>query len=108
MQSYRPVLLAGLSLATLAAATAAYAQDAAVPEGPEAAVEAVVVTGTRAAPRARLDTVAPVDVINNTQLGRVGNTELAQALSAALPSLNFTRPAVTDGTVAMVASLRGN
>ena len=96
MKAHRPALLAGLSLATLAFATGAFAQAA--PEGPEAAVDAVVVTGTRAAPRARLDTVAPVDVINSTQLNRVGNTELSQALSAALPSLNFTRPAVTDGT----------
>jgi iron complex outermembrane receptor protein len=98
MKSHRPVLLAGLSLASLAFATTGFAQTAAAPEGPEAVVDAVVVTGTRAAPRARLDTVAPVDVINATQISRVGNTELAQALSAALPSLNFTRPAVTDGT----------
>ncbi len=97
MKTHRPVLFAGLSLATLAFATGAFAQTAA-PEGPEAQVDAVVVTGTRAAPRARLDTVAPVDVINSAQMTRVGNTELAQALSAALPSLNFTRPAVTDGT----------
>ena len=35
-------------------------------------------------------------------------SELAQALSVALPSLNFTRPAVTDGTdTVRPATLRG-
>ncbi len=69
--------------------------------GAEAAgeVEAiVVVTGTRVRartrPRSRRARRRHLDPGDH----RSGNTELAQALSVALPSLNFTRPAVTDGT----------
>ena len=84
-------------------ASAAYAQDVASAE-----VETVVVTGSRAAPRAALDTLAPVDVISPAQIDHMGTTDLAQALSQALPSLNFTHPAVTDGTDSLrPATLRG-
>src|SRR6202000_2755273 len=63
---------------------------------------------SRAAPRAQLDTMAAVDVINAAQLQHTGTPELAQALSQALPSLNFTHPAVADGTDSLrPATLRG-
>src|SRR5207302_4888291 len=46
--------------------------------------------------------------VSETALTRNGTTELAQALAIALPSLNFTRPAVTDGTdTVRPATLRG-
>ncbi|HWA61792.1 MAG TPA: TonB-dependent receptor [Caulobacteraceae bacterium] len=71
-------------------------------------MDELVVTGSRAAPRSRLDTVAPVDVVPSAQLTQHGNTELAQTLATVLPSLNFTRPAVTDGTDTIrPATLRG-
>ena len=58
--------------------------------------------------RAALDTLAPVDVISIGQISHTGTTDLAQALSQALPSLNFTHPAVTDGTDSLrPATLRG-
>ncbi|MEO6340677.1 MAG: TonB-dependent receptor [Caulobacteraceae bacterium] len=99
----RHLLLAAASASALLA-TSAFAQDAA----PADEVEAVVVTGTRAAPRSRLDSIAPVDVVTAQQISRGGTTELAQALSFALPSLNFTRPAVTDGSdTVRPATLRG-
>src|SRR6476646_5708073 len=58
----------------------------------------VVVTGTRVQARARLDTLAPVDVLASQTLSQHGNTELAQALSTLAPSLDFPRPSITDGT----------
>src|SRR5437868_12130277 len=91
------------SVLALVSASAAYAQEVAAND-----VEAVVVTGSRAAPRAQLDTVVPVDVISATQIAHTGTTDLAQSLSQALPSLNFTHPAVTDGTDSLrPATLRG-
>jgi iron complex outermembrane recepter protein len=76
-------------------------------ESPDSLQE-LVVTGSRAAPRSKLDTMAPVDVVSAKQISRGGNTELAQSLAIALPSLNFTRPAVTDGTdTVRPATLRG-
>lgn len=68
----------------------------------------VVVTGTRVAERTRLDTLSPVDVLSATTLTQQGSTELATTLSRVAPSLDFPRPAVTDGTDSVrPATLRG-
>ena len=70
--------------------------------------EVIVVTGTRVAARSALDTAAPVDVVSSAQLAQQGSTELNQQLSVALPSFNFPRPAITDGTDSVrPATLRG-
>jgi iron complex outermembrane receptor protein len=106
---FRSFLLAATSVAAFAGA--AHAQDAAAPApGPSDdpnAVEQLVVTGTRVA-RSRLDTVSPVDVVDNKALTRQGTPELAQALANLAPSIDFPRPAVTDGTDSVrPATLRG-
>lgn len=68
----------------------------------------IVVTGTRAAGRTRLDTIAPVDVLSAEELKRQGTTETAAALANVAPSIDFPRPAVTDATDAIrPATLRG-
>ena len=83
---------------TIFAAAPAFAQNA----------EEVVVTGSRAANRTRLDTVAPVDVVSANALSNAGSTEVSQALALTLPSLDFPRPAITDGTDSVrPATLRG-
>jgi iron complex outermembrane receptor protein len=113
--------IAGSSLALLAAQAAA-AQDAgqattpAATEGETAPGVApvtveqndIIVTGTRAEGRTKLDSVSPVDVISATTLQRQGTTELGAALAATVPSIDFPRAAATDGTDAIrPASLRG-
>jgi iron complex outermembrane recepter protein len=99
---YKTTLLAAASVASLWSAQA-FAQEA------PASVDEVVVTGSRAANRSRLETLAPVDVIDNAALARQGNgTELAQALSNLTPAIDFPRPAITDGTDHVrPATLRG-
>ncbi|MFK3739257.1 TonB-dependent receptor plug domain-containing protein [Massilia sp. TN1-12] len=83
----------------------AQAQDTTAADGNAATV---VVTGTRVANRTALDTASPVDIISADTLKATGSTELNQALSVALPSLNFPRPALTDGTDTIrPATLRG-
>ncbi|EZP52230.1 TonB-dependent receptor plug domain-containing protein [Sphingomonas sp. RIT328] len=68
----------------------------------------IVVTGTRTAGRSRLDSAAPVDVLSGATLQRQGTTELASALAAVAPSIDFPRPSATDGTDAIrPATLRG-
>ena len=68
----------------------------------------MVVTGTRVADRTVAESLAPIDVITPETLQSTGTSELAAALSRALPSLNFPRPAITDGTDAIrPAQLRG-
>ncbi|WP_295560466.1 TonB-dependent receptor [uncultured Sphingomonas sp.] len=68
----------------------------------------IIVTGTRAAGRSRLDSVAPVDVLSGASLQRQGTTELATALATVAPSINFPRPSANDATDAIrPATLRG-
>jgi len=95
-----------LAIAALCAGSAQAQQAAQDPATGNAAT--VVVTGTRVANRSVLDTTAPVDVISAETLKNSGSTEMNQALSMALPSLNFPRPSLTDGTDTIrPATLRG-
>ncbi|WP_332875854.1 TonB-dependent receptor plug domain-containing protein [Massilia sp. S19_KUP03_FR1] len=95
-----------LSIASLFA-SGAYAQTTTVETEPTAA-STVVVTGTRVSNRTVLDTASPVDVISADTLKNSGTTEINQALSVALPSLNFPRPGLADGTdTVRPATLRG-
>jgi iron complex outermembrane receptor protein len=68
----------------------------------------VIITGTRVADRTALDTAVAVDVIGSADLEKGGVTEVNQALAVALPSFNFPRPALNDGTdTVRPAALRG-
>lgn len=88
-------------------AAPAFAQSA--PQEDATTVDEIVVTGTRTVGRTRLDTIAPVDVISGEVLTRQGTgTELAAALAASAPSINFPRPAISDGSDHVrPATLRG-
>ena len=93
-----------LSIASLFAGGAANAQVATADDN----AATVIVTGTRVANRTALDTAAPVDIISAETLKNSGTTEMNQALSVALPSLNFPRPGLADGTdTVRPATLRG-
>jgi iron complex outermembrane recepter protein len=106
-QHSRAALIGAASLSALSAGIA-HAQDGAAAPQDDSVLDEIVVTGTRAANRSRLDTLAPVDVITADTLSNRGTTELAAALAQAVPSLTFPRPAVTDGTDSIrPATLRG-
>jgi iron complex outermembrane receptor protein len=106
-QYSRAALIGAASLSALSAGIA-QAQDGAAAAQDDSVLDEIVVTGTRAANRSRLDTLAPVDVITADTLTNRGTTELAAALAQAVPSLTFPRPAVTDGTDSIrPATLRG-
>jgi iron complex outermembrane recepter protein len=71
-------------------------------------LDTVVVTGTRVADRTVAESQSPIDVITPELLQSTGTTELATALSRVLPSLNFPRLAIADGSDAVrPAQLRG-
>ncbi|KQQ88447.1 TonB-dependent siderophore receptor [Massilia sp. Leaf139] len=105
MQRTTKKTVLALSIAAMFAGTAqAQTQDTAT----EGTAATVVVTGTRVANRSALDTAAAVDIISADTLKNTGTTEMNQALSVALPSLNFPRPSLTDGTDTIrPATLRG-
>lgn len=101
-----------LALALLAALAApGYAQQAPAPDEPASeahTLDQVIVTGTRVSDRTVAESSAPIDIITPEALEATGTVELATALARALPSLNFPRPAITDGTDAVrPAQLRG-
>lgn len=74
----------------------------------ETKIEQIIVTGTRVAGRSVSDTAVPIDIVSAATLERSGSTELNQALSIALPSFNFPRPGLADGTDTIrPATLRG-
>lgn len=71
-------------------------------------LDTVIVTGTRVTDRTVAESTAPIDIITPEALQATGTVELATALSRAVPSLNFPRAAINDGTDAMrPAQLRG-
>lgn len=58
----------------------------------------VVVTGTRVADRTIAESLSPIDVVSTEKLSSSGSPEVNQQLSRLLPSFNFPRPSITDGT----------
>jgi iron complex outermembrane receptor protein len=91
-----------------AIASSTFALLAQAQEAEDEPLEQVVVTGTRVANRSALDTAVPVDVVSAEQLANVGVSEVNQALAASLPSFNFPRPELADGTDSIrPATLRG-
>ena len=94
----------GLALLAVLAPAVVHAQDA----RPATSLDNVIVTGTRVSDRTVAESQSPIDIITSDALQATGTTELATALARALPSLNFPRPALTDGTSAIrPAQLRG-
>jgi len=100
-----------LTLALLAALAAGpvFAQTAAPEEPKETTVlDSIIVTGTRVADRTVAESTAPIDILTVEALTATGTPELATALSRVLPSLNFPRPAINDGTdTVRPAQIRG-
>jgi iron complex outermembrane receptor protein len=95
------------SLLVLVAVQAALGQTPA-PADPEDALQAIVITGTRVENRKALESVAPIDVVSGETLRNVGVPEVNQALASSVPSYDFPRPGLNDGTdTVRPATLRG-
>ncbi|MCA8900226.1 MAG: TonB-dependent receptor, partial [Hyphomonas sp.] len=107
--SYKSVLRAASAAAILVAAVAlpGSAQESESADT-DRTLDRVVTVGTRVANRTALDTAVAVDVVSADSLEKLGVGELNQALSVQLPSFNFPRPALADGTDSIrPAGLRG-
>jgi len=100
-------LLGAVSVAALFGPTPTLAQSQ--PQSDQTAtVDDIVVTGTRVQGRSRFDTLAPVDVVTSETLQQRGTTEFAAALAQSIPSVNFPRASLVDGTDSVrPATLRG-
>src|SRR5690606_20055530 len=97
-------LVVALALAT----PAAFGQDQEQPAERASTLDTLIVTGTRVSDRTVAESQSPIAIITSAALQATGTTQRATALARALPSLNFPRPALTDGTSAIrPAQLRG-
>src|SRR5688500_3210507 len=71
-------------------------------------LEAFVSTGTRFNDRTVIQSPVPIDIITGAEMQQGGYTETAQMLQSLVPSFNFPRPSLTDGTDHIrPATLRG-
>lgn len=101
-------ILRAVSAAALLTAAGLSAQAQETTAENDRTLDTVVTVGTRVANRSALDTAVAVDVVSSASLEKIGIGELNQALSTQLPSFNFPRPALNDGTDSVrPATLRG-
>lgn len=114
MQHFSPkkhvlaVAITSLFCSSFGLAQTALAQSSQAAQAQDEKPVSVIVTGTRMQNRSATNTSSPVDVISAESLQNLGVSEINQALSVALPSLNFPRPGLTDGTDTIrPATLRG-
>jgi outer membrane receptor for ferrienterochelin and colicin len=71
-------------------------------------LEAFVSTGTRFNNRTVTESPVPIDIVTSNDINQGGYTETSQAIQALVPSFNFPRPSLTDGTDHIrPATLRG-
>nr|WP_052505881.1 TonB-dependent receptor [Novosphingobium sp. P6W]KIS30735.1 TonB-dependent receptor [Novosphingobium sp. P6W] len=107
MMATRSLLLTAASIFSLGSGQTVLAQTTAE-EATVSAGDEIIVTGTRATGRTRLEAASPIDVLSNATLRAQGTSELAQALANVTPSLDFPRSAAVDGTDSVrPATLRG-
>lgn len=86
-----------------AVAPAAYAQRGAAPE-----LEEVVVVGSRAAPRAAMDTAAPVDVFSAQDFQDQGTSDINDLMRNLVPTFNVQTQDINDGSsLVRPTTLRG-
>jgi iron complex outermembrane receptor protein len=65
---------------------------------PDAAIESVVVLGSRSTARTALDSAAPVGLISGKDMAMAGPVELGKLLQTLDPSFNFSTTFISDGT----------
>ncbi|NDY94951.1 TonB-dependent receptor plug domain-containing protein [Wenzhouxiangella limi] len=71
-------------------------------------IDRIAVTGTRRRDRTVTDSSVPIDIISSEALEQTGLSETSAILARVLPSFNFPRPSITDGTDQIrPAQLRG-
>ncbi len=103
-------MFAALAVLVTTNATSLFAQAAPASDKKDDTIELAtfVTTGSRFNDRTVTDSPVPIDVISRSELEKGGYTETSQMLQAMVPSFNFPRPSLTDGTDHIrPATLRG-
>ena len=74
----------------------------------DAALEEVVVVGSRGAPRTIAESPVPVDVLSADELNRAGSNDMLEQLKGAIPSLNVHLQPISDAaSIVRPVNLRG-
>ena len=74
----------------------------------DAALEEVVVVGSRGAPRTIAESPVPVDVLSADELNRAGSNDMLEQLKGAIPSLNVHSQPISDAaSIVRPVNLRG-
>ena len=74
----------------------------------DAALEEVVVVGSRGAPRTIAESPVPVDVLSADELNRAGSNDMLKQLKGAIPSLNVHSQPISDAaSIVRPVNLRG-
>jgi iron complex outermembrane receptor protein len=96
-------------LASVSSSLIGQTAPAAKPAGEEIIkLEAFISTGSRFNNRTVTESPVPIDIVTSNDINQGGYTETSQAIQALVPSFNFPRPALTDGTDHLRhATLRG-
>ncbi len=93
-------------LALLTATSTVFGQEA--PKSDTVQLEKFVATGSRFNDRTVTQSPVPIDVVSGREMNQGGYNETSQMLQANIPSFNFPRPSLTDGTDHIrPATLRG-
>ncbi len=101
-------MLAGISTWALMAAGAAGAAEAADAAGKNtAAVDEVIVTGTRATSRTVTTSMAPIDVLTATALAKSGKISTRDLISTLVPSANTSNSGAGASFAIKTLSIRG-
>ena len=105
-RNHAGMLLAGVSVLTLAQAAAA--QEGAPRSQGEPIADTIIVTGTRQTERTVFDSMAPVDIVSSSAIDSTMSEDLQDSLAQLVPSYKVERNPMADGTVFVrSATLRG-
>lgn len=99
------ILFAGVSALVLGVAMAGAVQAAEAADPAE--LDAVIVTGTRTTGLRAVDSPAPIQVLDDTALQRVGQSDLIQAIAQNVPSFNAQAFGGDTANLTLSAKLRG-
>jgi len=104
-KAIRLAMLVGASAAATISVSAFSTEEA---SAKEESIERIMVTGSRRNDRTVAESTSPVDVINIDSMAATGQLEVSQILSNLLPSFNYPKATLNDGTDhSSPATLRG-
>ncbi len=94
----KKTLLVLAVFAALATPPVLFAQDETQDDDDAAALDEVIVTGTRRSDRTVAESLAPIDVLPASEIVNTGTPDLQAVLSRLVPSFNFPRTSITDAS----------